>query len=367
MASIVDRIWLKVFYSDRLRNIYKWTLLHRPLSFIPYPTTLEIEPTTMTCPIQCRICENPHFPKEVRHQMTFDEFKLIVDQFPVLKWIGLTGIGEAWTNPDFPKMLKYVKEEKKPFIEIYDNFYFLDEEKIKFLIKYVDRIWISIDGCTKGTYEKVRLNSDFEKVVKNLTTFFNMKKEMKSKKPKIDFHFIINSLNLKEVPDFVDWVSSFNLHPKEFLILFTKILHPFEEVKDIYMEEVPLEIIKEAEKRAAKYNIWIQWAGDISTTEAKHAWKKENPEIGQCCAWLQPFFFSTGEVMPCCAQNEFGKREWQIERSMGNIFETKDFKKIWNGERYTELKKMIRKNQTPPYCEDCPIYKTSVKEKNDKK
>ena len=56
--------------------------------------------------------------------------------------------------------------------------------------------------------------------------------------------------------------------------------------------------------------------------------------------------------------NEFGKREWQIERSMGNIFEIKDFKKIWFGHRFTMLKKMIRANITPPYCEGCPDYTT---------
>jgi radical SAM protein with 4Fe4S-binding SPASM domain len=353
---ISDKIWLKVFYSDRLRNIYKWTLIHRPLKFVPYPTTLEIEPTSMSCPIQCRICENPWFSEELRHRMTFDEFKLIVSQFPVIKWIGVTGIGEAWTNPDFSKMIQYVKEEKNSFIEMYDNFYFLDEEKIKFLIKYVDRIWISIDGCTKETYEQIRLKSNFERVVKNLTLFFKMKKEMKSKTPKIDFHFIINSLNVKEVPDFVDWVAKFNLPTDEFLILFTKILHPFGQVKDIFLDEVPLEIIAEAEKRAKAHNIWVQWAGDIPTKEVQHAWTTEKPSIEQCCAWLQPYIFADGEVMPCCAQNEFGKRPWQKENSMGNIFKTKDFKKIWYEKRYTNLKKMVRAGFTPPYCEGCPIY-----------
>jgi len=360
MASIADKIWVKVFYSDRLRSIYKFTLKQRPLKFIPYPTTIEVEPTTTSCPIRCRICENPWFPQKVRHQMSFKEFKLIVDQFPTLKWIGLTGIGEAWTNPNFPDMLKYSKEKKKSFIEIYDNFYFLNEERIKFLIKYVDRVWISIDGCTKDTYEKIRLKSNFEKVVENLTNFFAMKKELKTKKPKIDFHFTINSLNLKEVPDFVDWVPTFNIPTNEFLILFTKILHPFEQVKDIFLKEVPLEVIAETEKRAKAHNIWVQWAGDIPTKEAQHAWKKEKLDIKQCYAWLQPYFFSTGEVMPCCAQNEFGKREWQIENSMGNIFETKDFKKIWFGKEYTQLKRMIRSNFTPSYCEGCPIYTGST-------
>jgi MoaA/NifB/PqqE/SkfB family radical SAM enzyme len=355
VKEIYNKIWLKVFYSDRLRNLYKLTLRYRPLKFIPYPTAIEIEPTTMPCPVKCRICENPWFPDKVRRAMSFDEFKLIIDQFPKLKWLGPTGIGEAWTNPDFPSMLEYAKS-KKVFIEIYDNFLFLDKDRIKFLMENVGRIWISIDGCTKETYEKIRLKSNFEKVVENLQNFFEMKRKFRSEKPKIDFHYIINKLNLHEVPDFVDFVSTFNI-PGEFMILFTKILHPFDQTKDIYIDKVPDEIIKETERRAKKNKIHVQWAGDIPTKEAKHAWRREElREIKHCCAWLQPFFFSTGDVVPCCRQNEFGKREWQIERSMGNIFETRDFKKIWFGPRYTQLKKMIRANLTPPYCEFCPDY-----------
>jgi len=289
--------------------------------------------------------------------MSFDEFKLIVNQFPKLKWIGLTGIGEAWTNPDFSKMLEYCKE-KDIFVEIYDNFYSLNEERIKLLIKTVGRVWISIDSCFKDTYEKIRPGSNFERVVSNLKLFFEIKRKLKANRPKIDFHYIINRINLHEVPDFVDWVATLKIS-EEFLILFTRILHPFKEAMDVYIDKIPSEIIEETEKRAKKHKIWVQWAGDIPTKKAKHAWRREEKRpIKYCYAWLQPFFFSTGHVVPCCRQNEFGKREWQIEEAMGNIFETKDFKQIWFGERYTQLKKMIRENKVPPYCVGCPDYKT---------
>jgi len=357
LQEIYHKIWVKIYYSDTSRSIYKWTLRNRPLSLMPYPIAIEVEPTTMRCPLNCRICENPWFSDKVRRQMSLEEFKLIIDQFPKLRWIGATGIGEAWANPDYMGMLRYTKS-KKIFIEIYDNFLFL-KNKIEELIKLpLDRIWISVDGCTKETYKNIRINSNFEKIVENLTTFFNTKRKYKSDKPKIDFHYVINKINLNEVPDFVDFVASFNI-PGKFLILFTKILHPFEKAKDIYIDKVPTEIIKETEKRANKHNIYLQWAGDIPTKEVKHAWQKKKPDIKNCYAWLQPFFFSTGHVVPCCSQNEFGKREWQIERSMGNIFETKDFKKIWFGPRYTQLKRMIKANLTPPYCEGCPVYKSS--------
>ena len=89
----------------------------------PYPSYLEIEVTTRF-PLKCVFCERTYW-QEANRDMTFPEFKSIIDQFPRLKWIGLTGIGESFVNKDFLRMLRYVKE-KNIFVELYDNFFLVD-------------------------------------------------------------------------------------------------------------------------------------------------------------------------------------------------------------------------------------------------
>ena len=66
---------------------------------------MEIEVTTR-CNLKCIICEHTYWD-EPNRDMSFEQFKGIVDQFPKLKWIGLTGIGESFINKDFMKMLRY--------------------------------------------------------------------------------------------------------------------------------------------------------------------------------------------------------------------------------------------------------------------
>jgi len=355
LSEIYNKIWIKAFYSDTLRKMYLWTLKHRPLRFLPYPTAIELEPTTF-CNLRCRICENPIFSKRHRRNMTLEEFKYIIDQFPNLKWCGATGIGEQWLNPDFGEMLKYAKS-KKIFIEAYDNFVFFDEDRIKEVLKYdlYDRLYFSIDAATKETYEKIRVGAKWEVVINNFKTFIELKEKFNKKKPKLDFHFVVCSLNLNELPEFIKLVGT-ELRPKgRFAVHFVKILHKFDWVKDIYVDHVPQDIIQKTEEMAKKYNVYVQWEANIIAPQAKHAWRRELPPIKNCYAWMSPFIFVDGNVMPCCTMNEGGWRDRQIQLSMGNIFE-KPFKEIWYGPRYMQLKRMIRANLTPPYCVGCPFY-----------
>ncbi|MCK5628450.1 radical SAM protein, partial [Candidatus Bathyarchaeota archaeon] len=145
--------------------------------FAPYPSYIEIEVTTK-CNLKCIMCEHTYW-NETDRDMSFEDFKGIIDQFPRLKWIGLTGIGESFLNKDFIKMLRYVKA-KNIIVELYDTFYFVDGNVAEELIDLqVDNIFASIDAATKETYEKIRVGSNFERVINNVTNIFQLKKKKK--------------------------------------------------------------------------------------------------------------------------------------------------------------------------------------------
>jgi len=71
-----------------------------------------------------------------------------------------------------------------------------------------------------------------------------------------------------------------------------------------------------------------------------------------------PFIFVTGHVIPCCAGNEAGRRDFQKETSLGNVF-IQSFKEIWKGKKYKALRKMIREGKVPPPCVDCSLYEVT--------
>jgi MoaA/NifB/PqqE/SkfB family radical SAM enzyme len=294
------------------------------------------------------MCEHTYW-QEPNRDMSFEEFKSIIDQFPKLKWIGLTGIGESFVNKDFMKMLRYVKE-KNIFVELYDTFYFIDEETAKELIEMgIDKIFISLDAATKETYEKIRIGSNFERVINNLKNFFQFKKEKKIYFPQIAFHYIVNKLNLQEIPQYIEQVYSLTQGEKT-SIQFSRMLHEFKEAKGLFVE-IPEEIIQKTDQKAKELGIKVVWSADVPQSK---------PPITKCAEWTMPFIFVTGHVIPCCAGNEAGHRQFQKETAMGNIFE-KPFKEIWKGEKYKNLRRQLRQGKVPLPCQNCCLYETKIK------
>ncbi|OFV67074.1 MAG: Radical SAM domain protein [Candidatus Syntrophoarchaeum butanivorans] len=307
----------------------------------PYPSYIEVEITTK-CNLKCIMCEHTYWDEPSR-DMSFEDFKKIVDQFPKLKWIGLTGIGESFLNKDFIKMLRYVKS-KGIYVELYDTFYFIDENNAKELIKLgVDKLILSFDAATKETYEKIRVGSDFDRVVNNLKNFIRLKNEMNSHFPEMEFHYIISRANVHEVPDYIELIRS--LVPDTPEIFFTRMLHEFEETKDLFVE-IPQEIVEHAEAKARDLGVKISWNLDVPAVK---------PPINHCVAWYMPFIFVTGHVIPCCSGNEANQREFQKETSLGNVFEA-SFKEIWRGAKYKELRRKIRRGEVPEPCKNCCLY-----------
>lgn len=359
LIDILSKIRRLIFLSRKkgLKYAYNYAHLHilfgakNPLLIkllywlSPYPPYLEIEVTTK-CNLRCLMCEHTYWSEPGR-DMNLEEFKEIVDQFPGLKWIGLTGIGESFLNKDFLKMLRYVKS-KNIYVELYDPFFFINKETARELIEMgIDKLFISLDAATKETYEKIRVGSDFNLVTKNLKDFFELKKEMKAHFPEIAFHFIVNKLNINEIPQYLDLVRSVTRGKSE-EVQITRMLHEFKETKDLFTE-IPAGLIEKANKKAREMDIELSWSADVP---------KFKPSVRKCTEWIMPFIFVTGEVVPCCASNEAGQRDFQKATSLGNIFET-PFKEIWQGQKYKNLRKMLYNNKVPSPCKNCCLYETN--------
>ena len=309
--------------------------------FQPYPAYIELEITTY-CNLKCAMCEHTYWNEKPR-SMNFDQFKAVVDQFPYLKWIGLTGIGESYLNPDFHRILRHCKEDLGLIVEIFDAFYFVDETRARELVEMgVDQIYCSLDGATKETYEKIRVGSDFDKVIQNIRNFVKIKNSRGQFFPVLDFHFIISKINYHEIIPYIELIADIAPGSK---ILFTRLLHSYQEIDSFFMD-IPTKIMEEANELAARLNVKLTW--NMNTACNK-------PLMKDCVTWYMPFIFVTGEVIPCCSGNEANRREFQKATSLGNIFE-KPFSEIWWGNKYKKLRKQLRNGERPEACADCCLY-----------
>lgn len=317
----------------------------------PVPRYIEIEVTTV-CDKKCIFCEHTHWSRdtqEIRH-LKFDEFKHIVNQFPNVRWVNLTGEGSAFLNKDYFRMLRYLREKYDTSIYLVDHLSDLNENELDELIELVDGIYVSIDGATKETYEKIKVGCSFENVLKNLKYIINKKKELKQYKPDLNIRYILTKDNFHEVPLFIDLINSLAT-PKDIdvgMINFTGLLY-FNEIKQWYIDKFPEETVREVRKRVNS-GVFFRF---------EHCIDELNPPPHKCYAWMEPYIMMGGYVLPCCSVLMSNNRPFLRKYSFGNVFE-QDFKEIWSSKRYKTFRKTITNPNAsvPIICAGCRAFNT---------
>ncbi|MBI4962252.1 MAG: radical SAM protein [Desulfomonile tiedjei] len=338
-------IWATLFSRDA--GLALQDTLYRLFPLLgPYPRQLEIEVTT-ACNLKCTICEHTYWTEKPSH-MSFDEFKRIIDQFPGLRWVGMTGIGSGFLNPEYMRMLRFLKEEKRSFVEFFDHFYLLDEATSTELIRMgINKIWVSLESAHKESYNKIRVGSDFDTVIRNLQSMMRAKRVMKSPIPELWFHFIINKHNVDEMEDYVDLVADLAKEERGLsvpIIYWTNLL-PFEEVEAL--------VARPERSRMLEIERLCRDRGIFSVVNENVACDKP---MSSCTKWNEPFVLVTGHLQPCCALNEANDRRYQEEHAFLNILEV-DFKRWWHSDAKWEFIANLKQGKVNPVCKNCHIFK----------
>lgn len=311
----------------------------------PYPEYIEMEMTQGVCPLNCVMCEKTYWNEKPMH-CTFEKFKYAMDQFPNLKWAGNNALGDPFTNPDCWKIWKYL-DDKYVAQELYLTGCTTKTEDMWHLTDMKGLVWakFSVDGATKKTYESIRKNANWDLVWTNVRKLDQLKREAGKYFPEIRFHYIIMKNNIDEALDFIDVVRAQNITCSG--IYFSRLLHNFKEIEDIYTE-IPDGLCRDLEQKGKETGINVSFSADISAMTPAN----------ECMAWNMPYIFPDGTVITCCCMNEQNRRDWQRETSMGNIFKT-PFREIWYGEKYNHLRKCLwegKIKEAHPVCEICNIY-----------
>ena len=313
-------------------------------SLRPYPRAIEIEVTTR-CNLRCTICEHTYWGERGK-DLTYDQFVRIIDQFPQLAWVGITGIGEQFLNKDFIRMLALLKE-RGIFVEFFNGAHLLTPDIARELVRMgVDKIWISMEAATAETYEKIRVGAKFDKVLSNIRGLFKAKEELGSAVPEIWFHYIINTLNVQEMPQYVDLVADLvGARGNYATLIFWTGLLSFPEVDHLVVDQVPEEIRQEVARRTGQQGIYSNWNQNTAALES----------VCNCTRWTEPFILASGHVQPCCAINEANQREYQRQTAFADLLE-EDFQDVWRSTRYEHFLARIRQGRFPEPCQNCRLF-----------
>jgi MoaA/NifB/PqqE/SkfB family radical SAM enzyme len=163
---------------------------------MPLPDFAQIEVTTR-CNFSCITCSRTSLDKNrINRDMTFKEFKYIIDQIPTLKTVKLQGLGEPFLNRDITQMARYAKGKGIKVITTSNGSIIPNIETLSFF----DEITISFDSSNKQNFESIRIGSNFDRIINNIKDLVKLKKENKLKIV-IGMNSVVSHMNYLEIPE----------------------------------------------------------------------------------------------------------------------------------------------------------------------
>jgi radical SAM protein with 4Fe4S-binding SPASM domain len=269
--------------------------------------------------------------------MSFEDFKKVVDKIDTLFKINLSGQGELFMHPDIFKMINYANK-RGILVNINSNGTLLNEKIIDNICKSdIGEMGISIDSPNKERYEKIRIGANYDKLLKNIKALSSELKK-RNRHTILTMTPIIFKENIDELPDFIRLAKKIGMTKVAMQTLQTKenFLGSYDEamknqlvVKDIQRLRKKM---GEAKKLAKQYSIPLIFD------------EEERP--GCIWPWRGIYVTCSGDVTACC------KIVDTKEYSLGNILK-ENFWSVWNGKKYQQMRRLLRDRKCPAACIGC--------------
>jgi radical SAM protein with 4Fe4S-binding SPASM domain len=298
------------FILNRLSGEYSY--YHRKLPVRNNPEVFAIEPTNY-CNLRCSMCPRKLMKRKIGY-MDFELFKKIIDEVKEYNsYVWLHDFGESLFHPKIDLFIDYCADNGvMPFLST--NATILNEKNaLKILNSKLETIILSLDGTTKETYEKIRVNGDFDETKSNILNFLELKKKMHKTKP----YTIIQTIRMKETE---------------------KEIEAFKEQWRGIADNI---LIK-------KFSVWAdQVAGIKNLSEEEQRYFPFRKERFPCSLLFKNVVVLwNGDVVPCCL-------DYDAKFVLGNVNEN-TLKEIWNSEKFNELRRNhIDGNYDNPLCKGC--------------
>ena len=169
---------------------YKFNIFPKIKKIDNFPPCVQIEPTSV-CNFRCIMCyqADKTFSNKSNGfmgHMSLDIFRKAIDELEGnIEAITFASRGEPTLNQKFNEMLEYTNN-KFLGLKLNTNASMLNEKLIHTILSSsLQTIVFSIDAKDKEAYEKIRINGNFDKVIKNLELFNNIREKEYNREDKI--------------------------------------------------------------------------------------------------------------------------------------------------------------------------------------
>jgi radical SAM protein with 4Fe4S-binding SPASM domain len=311
------------------------------------PIHLQVEPTTY-CNLDCPQCPRQSYIDAPRH-MTFNRFKDIIDHVRPTH-LTLSGQGEPTLNTELPRMISYARK-RSVNVNTTSNFVAVTKRQMEEMISSgLNLLNVSLDAATKETYMVVRSKDAFERTVHHLTSFLQIRREMKKENPKVRLAFVIQKANVEEIDSFYLLGKQIGIDAVLFQVFSdSAIRNKRELIMGMDAEKIysGLERVAQQEKGyglpASNASYLMQRMDYLSRIYGS---KPINMARHCLKPWISAYITVEGDLRPCCS---FGAKRM----SMGNIFHSTVLT-VYNSTPYRKFRNQLKGGRIPdPICARC--------------
>ncbi len=308
-------------YGDKFKNYREqWDKASKGEIILDFPLHINFE-LKIGCNLKCPscLCSLPFkdwpYPVSIKKEIKIDKYFTIIDECAKhgLLSIELNGVNEPFLYENIVECIKYAREKGIMHISLHTNAMLLTKKLSQQIMESgLTTISFSLDSFYKETYNKVRVGGDYNKVIKNINNFLNLKKTLNLVFPFTRVSLTRSKINFNEIEEFKSyWNSRVNIVSTSFF-----------------------------------YNPFV---GNEQYNQIEKDYRLEKRSDYVCYQPYQRIFiFNNGNVAPCCSM--FGGN-----LIVGNIYNSSIFD-IWNSYTMKTMRQNIKnKKILLDPCRKCKI------------
>jgi radical SAM protein with 4Fe4S-binding SPASM domain len=327
----------------------------------PLPSFVQIEPVgqcnlrCQMCPIQFRTDGPPNGPPAF---MPFETFTRLVDQLPSMTELQLQGLGEPLMHPRFFDMVAYATARGVE-VSTNSNLTLLTPARAERLVTSgLHRLQASIDGATPETYERIRVRSNWQRVVRNLEGLVEAKRRLGSALPRVSMVVVVMRQNLHELEDLVRLSARVGVESvfvqhlchdfgEETLPAHYRPMHQFVAAQTLLGEDPARVEDAFAAARAAAAALGVELRLPRVTPRPAPLGTR-GPD--RCdLPWRGAYFSYDGQAMPCCMVATPDRINFGNAAEAGVV-------PIWESAEYEAFRARLDSDEPPEICRSCAVY-----------
>jgi radical SAM protein with 4Fe4S-binding SPASM domain len=302
------------------------------------------------CPVRYR--------ETSRAFLDWETYTGVIDALPSLTELHLQGLGEPLLHPRFFAMVDYAVA-REIAVTVTTNLTLVTEANAeRCAASGMARMYVSVDGATAPTYERIRVGARFTRLERNVRRLVDAIAR-RGEGPRVELTAVAMRENLDELADLVALAAHWRiptLHVQHLCHDFGESTLPqryapmraFVSAQTLvgYDPERVASAFARARDAAAKHGVALRLPPVVPT-----AHPAGTPGRSRCdWPWRGPYVAYDGTAMPCCMVATPDRA------SLGNVVREGTLA-LWNGPAYEDFRRRLDSDDPPEICRSCSVYR----------